>query len=301
MQVRSAGLVFNPASGPRNPDDDLQVILNALQARDISVRVFESTGDPDGAARQALAAQPDVVLVAGGDGTVGGVAGAMAHQSVPLGILPGGTANALAMAIGVPRDLEKACDLVLAGELRWLDLARCNGRIMSLLAAIGFEAKVVKDVDDEAKQKWGALAYYVKGLAQLPQRELFEARIAADSERLELSAAAVTVANAAPPSSPLAQGFGEVVPDDGRLDITIAGPETMTQTVETLAELVRAMVTRQPVESDFLRAIRAVRVRVETDPPQPVVVDGEDIGATPVEVVCMPKALRVLAPPATVE
>jgi YegS/Rv2252/BmrU family lipid kinase len=295
-QVRSASLIFNPDSGPGDPEEDLRRIVEAFHARAVRVKVFETADAPAQAAEKALAEAPEIVLAAGGDGTIGSVAGVMAGKDVPLGVLPSGTANALAIALGIPRDLEKACELIFTGTPRTIDLARCNGNIISLLVAIGFEARLVKEIDKDAKEKWGPLAYYIEGLAQLPNRELFETEIQADENRLTLKAAAVTVANAAPPSSPLAQGLGEVVVDDGKLDVTVAGPETFMQTVETLAELVRAIATRRPVEADFLKAVRAGRVIVNAYPPQPVVGDGEDLGTTPIEVVCLPRALRVIAP-----
>ena len=295
--VRSASLIFNPNSGARPPAEDLKVILEFLAAAAIDVKVFECAESPGQSAREAVQTGPDIVLVAGGDGTVGAVASTLAHQPIPLGILPCGTANALAMALGIPRDLRKACEVVLTARPRVIDLARCNGRISSLLVAIGFEAKVVKELTAETKETWGPLAYYVEAFAQLPKRELFEAEIASDDGTVIMKAAAVTIANAAPPSSPLAQGCGEVVFDDGMLDVTIAGPETMMQTVETLAELVMAIVTRRPVESEFLKAIRTRRVKVNARPGQPVVLDGEDIGSTPIAAECLPRALTVLVPP----
>ena len=295
-KLRSASLIFNPASGPGEPEEDLKRILDVFGVRSVPVKVFETGDDPARAAARAVSEYPDILLVAGGDGTVGAVAGVLAGKDLPVGILPSGTANALAIALGIPRDLEKACEVVFTGTTKSIDLARCNGRIVSLLVAVGFEARLVKEVDAQAKEKWGPLAYYVQGLAQLPKRELFQAEVHADESTVELNAAAVTVANAAPPSSPLAQGLGEVVLDDGQLDVTIAGPETLIQTVETLAELVRAIATRSPVETEFLKAIRARRVTVNTWPPQPVVADGEDLGTTPIEMSSLPRALRVFVP-----
>ncbi len=296
--IRRASLVYNPASGGGKAEEQAARVAEFFGADGIDLRLFAVTPEegPEKQAEAGLAHDPDVLIACGGDGTISAVAGVAANHGKPLGILPGGTANAFAMALGIPRDLRAACDVILSGSLRSIDLAECDGRPMTLLVAVGFEAEVVSEVDAEDKRVWGPLAYYVEGLVLLPKRSTFHARLTIDEESYEAEADAITVANAAPPTSGLAQGLGEVVLDDGLLDVTIMHPATFLETVETAAQIAHTMLTRQAPDCPHIEARRARRVLVTATPPQLVAVDGDVVGRTPIEVVCRPKALQVFVP-----
>ena len=94
------------------------------------------------------------------------------------------------------------------------------------LAGVGFEAETVKDADREAKDRFGMLAYVLSGLKQLRDFEIFTAEIETEDKVITVDVSAVTIANAAPPSSVLAQGTAGVIFDDGLLDITILAPQS---------------------------------------------------------------------------
>ena len=104
-----------------------------------------------------------------------------------------------------------------------VDAARCNGLPMVLLAGIGFEAETVERASREAKKRFGVLAYVMAGIQEWRELEAFEAEIETEDKVITVTASAVTVANAAPPTSILAQGPAGVIFDDGLLDITRGG------------------------------------------------------------------------------
>jgi Sphingosine kinase and enzymes related to eukaryotic diacylglycerol kinase len=132
---------------------------------------------------------------------------------IPLGIIPRGTANAFSVALGIPQFLpiRNACQVILSGKTRTVDAARCNGFPMILLAGVGYEAETVERASRDLKDRWGAMAYLMAGWQLLDESGLFEAVIEAEGETYQLQAHAITVANAAPPTSVLAQGAGEVI------------------------------------------------------------------------------------------
>ncbi len=218
------------------------------------------------------------------------------NQAVPLGVIPGGTANAFASALGIPGDIRGACDTILAGTSRVVDVARCNGQPFILLTGIGFEAEMVDRANRELKNRLGVLAYLFAGMQQFQEQTAFKAVIDIDGELTEVETGTITVANAAPATSVLAQGFGQVIVDDGLLDVTIATPTTRLQGLNTLTSLFASALVNTPTQREDIIRLRTKRVKITTEPPQKVVVDGEIIEPAAVEFECLPKALTVLAP-----
>ena len=161
---------------------------------------------------------------------------------------------------------------------------------------MGFEAETVAQVDREAKSRWGSLAYLLAGWQQLDQQQLFEAEITVNGKTQTFQAAAITVANAAPLTSILAQGKGEVIVDDGLLDITIATVETKLQAVISMLGMLEAALIGNNTELENVVHLRTNQIAITANPPQKVVLDGEIIGTTPLEIVSIPKGLTVFAP-----
>jgi diacylglycerol kinase (ATP) len=98
----------------------------------------------------------------------------------------------------------------------------------------------------------------------------------------------------------LAQGFGQVLVDDGLLDVTISTANTRLQAIDTMLNLFGSALIKTATNRDDIICLRTQRLTVTTDPPQKVVVDGEIIGTTPVEIECIPQGLLVFAPPMAV-
>ncbi len=295
-----AHLIFNPVSGQGNPDQALATIRQVLEP---SMHLYVHTTTPDVSAgelaKTAIEAGADLVIASGGDGTVSAVAEALINTGIPLGIIPRGTANAFATALGIPGGLQGACETIAAGVTRVVDAARCNGLPMILLAGIGFEAETVERANREVKDRLGALAYLLAGVQQLNEQQMFTTTIEVEGSINEFQAAAITIANAAPATSVLAQGFGQVIPDDGLLEVTIGAPITKMQAINTVIQLFGAALTKVAPNREDIICLRAKRLKVTTDPEQKVVVDGEVIGTTPVEIECIPGGLTVFTPTAS--
>lgn len=299
-RMRQAHLIFNPVSGQGNADEDLALIQGLLEPHyNLKIHVTTPEIGATELVQQAIADEADLVIASGGDGTVSAVAGGLLGRDIPLGVIPRGTANAFGLALGISgpvTPIRAACRVILGGHTQRVDAARCNGQPMVLLAGIGFEAETVEKASREFKDQWGALAYLMAGWSQLSEQELFHAQLIVDDERYPMEAGAITVANAAPPTSILAQGMGEVVFDDGLLDVTIATAETKFQAVTAMLSTFGATLMRQGTTNPNISHIRTGRIQIVAEPPQKVVLDGELIGTTPIEVECLPKALTVLVP-----
>ena len=305
VPTRVAHLIFNPIAGQRDATQDLLKIRQILSPwLHLHVHLTCKEVDADQLTQQAIAAKADLIIASGGDGTVSLVASQMMETGIPLGIIPRGTANALSVALGIPTTVEGACQLIIAGTTRRLDAAHCNQHLMTLLAGIGFEAETVGKATRELKNQWGVLAYLIAGWEQMGEQEFFTTELEIDGAVHQFQAFAITVANAAPATSVLAQGVGEVVFDDGLLDITIiTGKEAVQPTITNklraaryLMNLYGSALIKTKAELPNLYHFRAERLKITTSSPQKIVVDGEMVGMTPLEVVSRPNALTVFAP-----
>ncbi|MBE9127130.1 MULTISPECIES: YegS/Rv2252/BmrU family lipid kinase [unclassified Coleofasciculus] len=294
---RSACLIFNPVAGKRNPDQDLCKI-QALLEPEFNLDIWLTTKEVDAAqlTRKAIAQKASTIIVSGGDGTVSEAAGELIKTNIPLGVIPGGTANALALALEIPNTIEEACQTILEGETRTIDISRCNKKPMVLLAGVGFEAEVVEKANRDIKNQFGSLAYFLAGFQQLSEFETFEAKIEADEEIITVTAAAVTVANIAPPTSFLAHGGAEMVFDDGLLDLTIVAPQDQLSAIAASYQLIQSAFQRKSGEYEDIGYLQARRIKVTAHPPQKVVLDGEVTDTTPIEVECIPGGLTVFVP-----
>ncbi len=302
---RVGHLIFNPVAGQGNPDNDLALIRRLLEPQvNVEVIFTDPAINPADQVQDVLARGTDVIIASGGDGTISEVAGAVIGTNTPLGVIPRGTANAFATALGIPTTIQGACGTILAGNTTVVDVARCNGRPMILLAGVGFEADYVNRANRELKNRFGALAYILAGVQQIGEAQTFDATIELEgaehsqgnSLKGTLSTSAITIANAAPPTSVLAQGFGDVNYEDGLLDITISMVKTRMQAITALTSLFTSALVNSPTNREDILCLRASRVKISTDSPRNVVVDGEIIGTTPVDLECIPKALTVLTP-----
>lgn len=296
---RSAYLILKPASEQRETEQELMEIRAMLEP-EFNLSVYFTTPEVSASqlAHQAVESGAEIVIAAGGDGTVSAAAEALICTEIPFGVIPRGTANAFATYLGIPKDLKAACQIILASHTRLVDTALCNGKPMVLLAGIGFEAKTVKQADSDAKNRFGTLAYILAGAKQFWQgMKPFETRVETESQTAAIQqATAVTVANSAPPTSVLAHGTTGVYADDGLLDITITSPQSRLEGAIALYHLIKSGFNDRAVELDNVHHLRARHIKITTTPPQPVVLDGNLMGTTPIEIECIPSSLNVFIP-----
>ena len=302
-----AYLIFNPVSGQGNPDRELETIRSILEPQmNLHIIVTQPDIDPVIQAKEAIAKIQanenesedgmGCLIASGGDGTVSAIAGTTIGTGIPFGVIPRGTANAFAVALGLPTNLRSACETIATKHTRTIDAAYCNNIPMILLAGVGFEAGMVDNAHRELKNRLGTLAYVLSATQQLFTQEDFNAKIEIEDKVLEFTTGAVTVANAAPSTSIMAQGFGAVIPDDGLLEVTIPVSKNWREDINTSASLIVSALAKSQVEDQNLIRLRTPKLKLFTEPPQKLVVDGEVFEANPVEFVCIAKGLTVFCP-----
>ncbi|MDZ7638883.1 MAG: diacylglycerol kinase family protein [Bryobacterales bacterium] len=281
MSISSrVSLIVNAESGSLDMDEVLPLIYEAFPGSPPLTRFVSAAESAAELAAQEVAEGVDLVIAVGGDGTVSQVAGALAHTPAALGVIPVGTANAFARAMGIPLDVADAAAVFRNGSRRMIDLGRCilgDGQAapVLLLAAIGYEAKIVRNASRERKEVLGAFAYLYTGLELLTGLQPFSVTLATGDRAFVTAASAITVANAAPATSPLAQGLGAVIPNDGLLEVTIFSPASPTNAFARMVELFGAAALDLRIWRDDIIAFRTATLSLRTDPPQPLAIDGE--------------------------
>jgi YegS/Rv2252/BmrU family lipid kinase len=295
MPKTAIALVYNPAAGG-GPIDTEQVAQ--LLGEGYALESFATTPevDAEACARRAVEQGTQLVIAAGGDGTVSGVASALVDSPATLAVIPRGTANSFAAALGIPAALDLAVETVRNGVTEWVDTARANGRPMILHAAAGFHAAVVGGTSSAAKGNWGMLAYLATALERLSEASDFFVHIESDTHCFDCRASNVMVASLAPPHTLLAQGPSLLLPNDNTLDVTLVAARGFADVVATGLHLMRAANQEQAATRENIGYFPCRRVRITTDPAQPLLVDGESAGEGELVVECLPRTLRVKVP-----
>lgn len=289
-------IIINPNAGSVADLETLSARLDELP--DAVVRQTEEAGDAERLAREAVRDGADLVVAAGGDGTLNEVVNGLADDfgKVRLGLLPLGTGNDFARSIGVPDDLESALAVLEGGAERAVDVGRATigdtCRCFVNMSAGGFSGEVSERAG-LAKDRWGPLAYMRAAIDALPELKGFLTRIEVNgAEILEMEASNVIVSNGRFVASGIPAAPRAVL-DDGLFDVLIAPALTIPQ----LAVLVPQVLLGMHMDSELLLFRRATRVEIECDPPMAFNVDGELIGEGTARFEILPRALQVIVGP----
>ncbi|MGI8509791.1 MAG: diacylglycerol/lipid kinase family protein [Gemmatimonadaceae bacterium] len=241
----------------------------------------------------AAAHSYDALFTLGGDGTAMEVIGATAPNGPPVGILPGGTGNMLARALGIPLNVRRAVRALASGGEARIDLGRlASGRRFAIGTGVGIDASMIATTPASWKRRIGVLSYIVAGTRQVIRPERFRARVTVDGILVERSASAVLVANFGVLLNGLITLGDGIRYDDGMLDVCMFDPRTVSDS----ARIARKLMLRDFSADTGMEYLRGSNITVSTDPSLPVQADGELIGTTPFEITTEPLAARLLVP-----
>ncbi|WP_062516051.1 diacylglycerol kinase family protein [Demequina gelatinilytica] len=228
-----------------------------------------------GMAEDALAKGVDVVLVAGGDGTVRTVCAAMAHTGIPVAIIPAGTGNLLGRNLGVPLDEDEALDAALHGEPTPVDMAHWEGGGASesfvVMAGVGLDAQIMRDTDPRLKRVVRSGAYVVAGIRQVAA-EPFHAKVTVDGRVVHDGKALMTLVGNVGQLQGGVNLLPEATPNDGRIHILIARGEG----VRGMMRLVAAI--RRDGPASPMRRFSGRRIDVQLDREVAFQLDGDAAG-----------------------
>jgi diacylglycerol kinase family enzyme/membrane-associated phospholipid phosphatase len=241
---------------------------------------LETTSEDPGRAmtQQAVRENVDLVLGAGGDGTIRVICSGLANTGIPFGLIPAGTGNLLARNIGIPLDEVAALDVAFDGADKAVDLVRLTvddkpPEHFAVMAGIGLDAVIMEGADPKMKKAVGSAAYFVSA-AQNANHSAMHATIAVDDEPpFRRRAHLIVVGNV---------GFLlaniQLIPgaraDDGKLDVLVASPRTLRDWVR----LTTRVLTRRPEPDDQLDRLTGRRVTITVEERDQVQLDGDTVG-----------------------
>lgn len=262
----------------------------------VRARVTWEAGDARRHAAEAVRAGADLVVAVGGDGTLNGVVNGVLNEGrageVAVGILPLGTANDFARQIGMPDDPREAMPLLFEHEPRVMDAGLLNGRAFLNVSSAGLGAEATAETSALAKGVFGVLAYAFTGARKLaaesaPRRARFTAPgLTRDFEYLAFAVGNARATGAGVAVAPRAQV------DDGLLDLCVVEPVDAAAVAGLLLELRRG----EHLDRDGVHYLQTPWLRVESETPVAVNVDGEAVSLTRLEYGVARAALRVVAP-----
>ncbi|MCW5699013.1 MAG: diacylglycerol kinase family lipid kinase [Rhodospirillales bacterium] len=278
LKRRRVLIIYNPVAGYFSRRRFTRVLKHLSEfGATITVRRTEHQGDAERIAAEASSDAFDVLVAAGGDGTFNEVVNGLRDRSVPLAVLPLGTANVLAAEVNMPKRSRAIARTIVSGTLQRVSLGVANGRRFVMMAGVGFDAHLVAHVDPAAKRLFGQMVYVAElliGMFRFPYQRY---RVVVDGQAY--AATSIVIANghyyggrfSCAPKARLDQANLEVCLFLG------SGPWSVVRYGVALA------LGRLEQLHDF-RIVRGVDVAIEGIGTEPVQCDGDVTGHLPLHV-----------------
>ena len=293
--TRRAALIINPKSGSSADTDTLIRLRDFLRKEGygLSVELTKSLDHAGDLARQARHNHCNLVIVAGGDGTVRTVVESMAGSEIPLLIVPGGTENLVACELGIDGTFKNLQTILRQGKVRNLDLGRVNQNYFIAVVGVGFDGEVIRRLNQFRAGHITHMDYLWPITRTFWEYQFPPLRVEADGVTVCDEPALVFVGNISRYAVEL-----KIFPDadcgDGLLDLCIykcsSRPRLLLHSLMTML--------RQTSLSPGVIRRKCRHIRISGAPSLPVQYDGDPGPALPLEIEVIPTAARVLTPPA---
>ena len=295
-------LVLNPTSGistlannQHTPEEVHDTILAALHAHGINPTVCYTTPDDpgQGLAQQAVQEGAELVIAAGGDGTLHAVASGLIGTQCALGIIPAGTMNNIAHSLEIPESIEEACAIIARGSISCIDVGKINDHIFLEVAGIGLEAVLFPAAEEIKSRGWLSTVHgVIDGLSALfafrPTRfiALFDGR-----RRRRFKAIQVSICNS-PYYGAHLRFAPNAIMDDGFLDVLIYKNFSKLEYIRHAISIIQG---RRALEPKVVRR-KIKTLSIYSTPSVEIHADGVPLGQTPATITIHPGVLRVCVP-----
>ena len=320
-----AELIYNPHGGQVVVRHALEVVVSFLTRNGWRV-TYRETARPEEAtqlARDAVRDGAEVVIAAGGDGTVSEVASGLVHTDTALGVLPVGTSNSWALQVGIPAlnplwptsriakvvaDIEERVNFSMPGSYYRrvlldaaqvlverhtvaVDVGEVAGRYFLMWAGIGLDAAVLGSVPPMEKAALGTWAYLITALGAAGRSSSPDVKLTLDGKKIEVNTQLIVVSNIQLYGGIMAIGSRAVV-NDGKLDVCIFKGDGFF----TFAQHALKVFSHQHLRDPSTEYYQCGEIVIESSHALPVHVDGEPFTQTPVTIRVLPSALNVIVP-----
>ncbi len=295
-------LIYNPTAGPRDMTRGLRRLIAHLGRSGWQTELIRTArqGDASIQARAAAARGTDVVLIAGGDGSINEAACGLSGTSTALGLVPIGTGNVLAhqlhmplLGIASPFHVREVGEALTSSRIQRVDLGAVNGHEFLCWAGVGLDAEIATHIEPRSRhiKRLRTLPYIVAALTVASEFRGVRSNYIIEGQNFR-TRALLTIAS----NIQLYAEFFQIAPhammDDGLLDIFIFKGLRLSYTLRYLTRFFGRRHLRSP---DVMYALTG-HMTIETTPSVAVHLDGDPYGATPVEIGMYPGALRLLVP-----
>lgn len=284
-------LIGNPAAGRGKARENIELIVLLLKRRGLKVEVFLTYAPGDGESRAAeVGLRNDLIVIAGGDGTVNEVVNGLPDPSLtPLLLMPSGTANMLALELGIPRDPEGVASILDDPTIRRLDMGIAGGRRFLLVSSAGFDASVTREIKKVRGEKLGYRGYVVPILKGLCIGPHFVLDVDVDGKRTRGSL--VMVLNTRNYGG-LLEFADSIKPDSGKFDVIVFEDDSAASLIKySVAALVRKFSSLADAKH-----LSGKKITICSNQPVPVQIDGDYLGTTPVTIELVPHTIPMMVP-----
>ncbi|WP_409273300.1 diacylglycerol kinase [Neobacillus sp. SCS-31] len=293
--MKRARIIYNPTSGREIFKRNLPEVLDKLEKAgyETSCHATTGAGDATRAARIAVERRYDIVIAAGGDGTIHEVVNGLANQDYrpKLGVIPMGTTNDFARALHIPRDIDAAVDIIVKGNRIPVDIGRINDKYFINIAGGGRITELTYEVPSKLKTMLGQLAYYLKGVEMLPSIKASHVCIEYDGKLFEGEAMFFLVG-----LTNSIGGFEKLAPDaslnDGMFTLIILKKLNLAEFIRVATLAVRG----EHIHDEHVIYTKANRIKVHSNDKVQLNLDGEFGGLLPAEFENMYRHFEVFAP-----
>lgn len=293
--MKRARIIYNPTSGREIFKKHLPDVLMKLETAGYETSCHATTGEGDAtaAAKIAVERRYDLVIAAGGDGTINEVANGIAGQEFrpKIGIIPTGTTNDFARALRIPRDIDGAVDIIVTGDTIPVDLGRMNDKFFINIAGGGRLTELTYDVPIKLKTMLGQLAYYLKGIEMLPSIKPTTVTIEYDGKLYEgdVMLFLVGLTNSV-------GGFEKLAPNasinDGMFSLLILKKTNLADFIRIATLAIRG----EHINDPKVIYTKANRIRVRSEEKVQLNLDGEYGGNLPAEFENLYRHIEVYVP-----
>ena len=284
--------IYNPYSGENLILSKLDKVISLHQEAGYTIVPYRITaGEHVGVALNDIKdGNYKYILIAGGDGTVDSVVNAMAKSgiSLPIGILPVGTANDFSKFLGMPSDVEEACKQILSSEVKSVDLGSINDKYFVNVASTGLFTDVSQKTDVNLKNTIGKLAYYLKGLEELPNFRKLHLNILSKEGEFDGEMYLLLVFNGATAGNFNLATRADAC--DGLLDIIMF---KAVQIYELLPLFIKVL-KGEHLDSNKVLYFKTAYLKVECHEDIVTDIDGEKGPDFPLEIKCIKGGLKIL-------
>lgn len=290
--MRHGVLILNRSAGRPTAEELIGSICDSIFREGLVVDVVATTcpGDATRIAREAAAEGADIVFALGGDGTIREAAEGLLGTDVPLGPLPGGTANVLTLALGLPRDPLQVAPALCRLEPRPIQVGMAGERCFLMMASAGLDAYVLAHLDPAMKRRFGKAGIALSGLGAWWSYDYPGIEVEADGAVHRASFAAVT-------NIPLYGGSFRLTPDarceDESFQLLLFAGTGRSQTLS----FALSVLAGSHLERDDVEVLTVDRVRFAGPPAATIQLDGDATAQKPpLDIRLSPRTLRILAP-----